>query len=239
MSHDLFDDEHLEALDSADQSQVDQLRTSAQIAATRTFGPFNDVPDSPFYAAEDLSPEQTWEQIAERVGLATVVAVIHGMEQRPLSVDAIRRLHEIIFLTTFPAHAGHLRNGTRKGVRHRLGHRRAAHRQERTRHGRRSGHAPSRAGLPRVQQRNRQAEATRRDRSSKTSCSLRSGSTPKVLSTHPFLDGNGRTAFTILQYALIRGGLSSVAWTTSTHTNARWESPCAATESSRMSLSRR
>lgn len=33
----------------------------------------------------------------------------------------------------------------------------------------------------------------------------------KVLSTHPFLDGNGRTAFTILQCALVRGGLACVA----------------------------
>jgi prophage maintenance system killer protein len=33
----------------------------------------------------------------------------------------------------------------------------------------------------------------------------------KVLSIHPFVDGNGRTAFTILQYALVRSGLACVA----------------------------
>ncbi len=33
----------------------------------------------------------------------------------------------------------------------------------------------------------------------------------KVLSIHPFVDGNGRTAFTILQYALVRSGLVCVA----------------------------
>ena len=32
----------------------------------------------------------------------------------------------------------------------------------------------------------------------------------KVLSTHPFLDGNGRTAFTILQYGLARSELACV-----------------------------
>jgi fido (protein-threonine AMPylation protein) len=33
----------------------------------------------------------------------------------------------------------------------------------------------------------------------------------KMLSAHPFLDGNGRTAFTILQYALARSDLPCVA----------------------------
>src|ERR1700690_1022157 len=71
---------------AADQNQVDQLRVSAQIAAARTFGPFNDAPDSPFYSADDLSPTQTWEQIAERVVLATTVAAVHGAARRPITV---------------------------------------------------------------------------------------------------------------------------------------------------------
>jgi prophage maintenance system killer protein len=33
----------------------------------------------------------------------------------------------------------------------------------------------------------------------------------KVLSIHPFVDGNGRTVFTLLQYALVRCGLACVA----------------------------
>jgi Fic family protein len=33
----------------------------------------------------------------------------------------------------------------------------------------------------------------------------------KVLSIHPFLDGNGRTAYALLQYALVRSRLICVA----------------------------
>lgn len=33
----------------------------------------------------------------------------------------------------------------------------------------------------------------------------------KILSTHTFLDGNGRTAFTLLQYALARNDLACIA----------------------------
>src|ERR1700722_562535 len=33
----------------------------------------------------------------------------------------------------------------------------------------------------------------------------------KALSIHPFLDGNGRTAFRLLQYALLRCGLACIA----------------------------
>ena len=211
MSHDLFDDEHLEALDSADQSQVDQLRASAQIAATRTFGPFNDVLDSPFYAAEDLSPTQTWEQIAEHVVLATTVAAIHGTAQRDISVEAICRLHEIIFRTTFPEHAGRLRQ-----------------RGEEARYGIVLGTAEQ----PVVKSERATAGARLQQRLQQLCDEFNSATAEqdqldavqlddlvfiavrlyaKMLSAHPFLDGNGRAAFTILQYALARSDLPCVA----------------------------
>jgi fido (protein-threonine AMPylation protein) len=211
VSDDLFDDEQLEALYPADQSQVDQLRGSAQIAAARTFGPFNDAPDSPFYSSDDLSPTQTWEQIAERVGLATVVAVTHGAAQRIITVDAIRRLHEIIFLTTFPEHAGRLRQ-RKEEVEYGIVVGTAEHpivKSERATAGARV--------VRRLEQvcrefndaiaKQKQLDAIAFEDLVFTAVRLYA----KVLSAHPFLDGNGRTAFTILQYALVRGGLSSVA----------------------------
>ena len=211
MSDDPFDDEHLKALDTADQGQVDQLRASAQIAATRTFGPFNDVPDSPFYTAEDLSPAQTWEQIAERVVLATAVAAIHGTAQRDISVEVICRLHEIIFRTTFPEHAGHLR---RRGEEARYGIVLGTAEQSVIK----SERATAGARLhQRLQQlcdefnsataEQDQLDAIRLDDLVFTAVRLYA----KTLSAHPFLDGNGRTAFTILQYALARSDLPCVA----------------------------
>ncbi len=209
--HDPFDDEHLEALYAADQSQVDQLRGSAEIAAAQTFGPFNDVPDSPFYAAEDLSPTQTWERIAERVGLATVLAVVHGVAKRPITVDAIRRLHEIIFVTTFPDHAGHLRKPKEEG-RYGVVLGTAEHPVVK------SERATAGARVPRrLEEICREFNETAAAQEQPDTIALDElvltavRFYAKVLSTHPFLDGNGRTAFTLLQYALVRSDLACVA----------------------------
>lgn len=211
MSDDLFDDEHLEALDAADQDQVDQLRASAQIAATRTFGPFNDVPDSPFYTAEDLTPEQTWEQIAERVVLATAVAAIHGTAQRDISVEAICRLHELIFQTTFPEHAGRLRQ---RGEEARYGIVLGTTEQPVVK----SERATAGARLQqRLQQLCRESNSAAAERDQLDAIQLDDlvfiavRLYAKTLSAHPFLDGNGRAAFTILQYALARSDLPCVA----------------------------
>jgi fido (protein-threonine AMPylation protein) len=211
VSNDLFDDEQLEALDAADQSQVDQLRGSAQIAAARTFGPFNDMPDSPFYSVEDLSPEQTWEQIAERVVLATTVAAVHGAARRPITVETIRRLHEIIFLTTFPEHAGRLRQRNEEGE---YGIVLGTAEQPIVKSERATAGARV---MPRLEQVCREFNKTAAEQDQSDPVALDAlvftvvRLYAKVLSTHPFLDGNGRTAFTILQYALTRSGLACVA----------------------------
>jgi len=209
--HDLFDDEHLEALYAADQTQVDQLRGSAEIAAAQTFGPFNDVPDSPFYSAQELSPAQTWEQIAERVGLATIVAVVHGVAQRSITVDAVRRLHEIIFVTTFPDHAGHLRKPKEEG-RYGVVLGTAEHPVVK------SERATAGARVPRrLEEICREFNETAAEQEQPDTIALDElvltavRFYAKVLSTHPFLDGNGRTAFTLLQYALVRSGLACVS----------------------------
>jgi fido (protein-threonine AMPylation protein) len=196
----LFDDEQLHALDAADQSQVDQLRDPAQIAAARTFGPFNDMPDSPFYSVEDLSPAQTWERIAEHVVLATTVAAVHGAARRPITVETIRRLHEIIFLTTFPEHAGRLRQRNEEGEYGIV----LGTAEQPIAKGERAT-AGARVGS-RLEQICREFNETvvEQDQSDPIALDALVFTAvrlyAKVLSTHPFLDGTGRTAVTILQY---------------------------------------
>jgi fido (protein-threonine AMPylation protein) len=209
--HDLPDDERLTALDAADQAQADQLLGSARAAAAQTFGPFNDSPDSPFYAAEDLSSELTWEHIAERVTLATSAAVVHGRAQRPITVNAIRDLHKIIFVTTFPEHAGRLRQ-----------------RNEEAQYGivlgtaerpiLQSARATAGSRVPkRLEQACTEFNETIAEQDKQNTATLVSlvfiavRLYAKILSIHPFLDGNGRTAFALLQYALVRCGLICVA----------------------------
>ena len=211
MSDDLFEDEHLKALYAADQSQVDELRASAQIAAAQTFGPFNDAPDSPFYSAKDLSPTQTWKRIAERVGLATVVAVVHGLARRPITVDAIRCLHEIIFVTTFPEHAGRLRKRNEEGA---YGIVLGTADEPIVKSERATAGARIVRRLEQIcdECNDTVAEQEQRDAivlGDPVFTAVRLYA--KVLSAHPFLDGNGRTAFTLLQYALMRNGLACVA----------------------------
>lgn len=209
--HDLFDDEQSAALDPADHAEFDDLLPSARAAAGQTFGPFNDLPDSPFYTAEELSPEETWERIAERVVLATCAAVVHGAAGRPITVETVRRLHELIFVTTFPEHAGRLRQ-----------------RGEEAQY----GIALGTAERPILQSSRATAGARVLKRLDRTCAEFNDAALAqdqrdamqldevvlpatrlyvKVLSIHPFLDGNGRTAYALLQYALVRSGLICVA----------------------------
>lgn len=210
-AHEPADDAPLRALNTADQAAVDRLLSAAQSAAAQTFGPFNDEPESPFYAAEGTTPQQTWEQIAERVALATTAAVAHGAARRPISAVDVRGLHEIAFTSTFPKDAGRLRVGGEEvqygiviGTRERPV----------------PSAARATAGV-RVPARLQKACAE----FNKAIEVIEAQETvlleevvfvavrlyTKVLSIHPFVDGNGRTAFTLLQYALVRCGLACVA----------------------------
>lgn len=209
--HDLFDDEQSAALEPADHAEVDDLLSSARAAAGQTFGPFNDLPDSPFYTAEELSPEETWERIAERVVLATCAAVVHGASGRPITVDAVRRLHEIIFVTTFPEHAGRLRQ---RGEEAQYGIVLGAAERPILQSARATAGARVLKRLDRACAEFNDAALAQDQRDA---MQLEEVVLPaarlyvKVLSIHPFLDGNGRTAYGLLQYALVRSGLICVA----------------------------
>lgn len=209
--HDLLDDDQSTAPDPADQAEADDLLSSAQAAAAQTFGPFNDQPDSPFYTAEEFSPEATWEQIAERVVLATRTAVVHGATGRPITVVAVRRLHEIIFETTFPEHAGRLRV---RGEEVQYGIVLGAAESPITQSARATAGARVLKRLERACAEFNEAALAQDQREA---MQLDEVVLPavrlyvKVLSIHPFLDGNGRTAYALLQYALIRSRLICVA----------------------------
>jgi fido (protein-threonine AMPylation protein) len=211
MSDDPFDGKQVEYLSAVGRIQLDQLRESAYAAAAQTFGPFNDAPDSPFYSAKDLSSTDTWEEIAERVVLAAGIAAAHGVARQPITVDAIRRLHELIFQTTFPDHAGRLRQRDEEAQ---YGIVLASSEQPIVKGERATAGARVQRRLEQVcREFNKtvaeqdQSDPITLDDLVLTAVRLYA----KVLSIHPFLDGNGRTAFTILQYALTRSELACVA----------------------------
>ena len=47
----------------------DAIELATRIATRQTFGPYYDEPESPFYEADGLTPEETWERLAEKVAL--------------------------------------------------------------------------------------------------------------------------------------------------------------------------
>jgi fido (protein-threonine AMPylation protein) len=208
---DLTGKEPFRALDDADQEAVDHLLNSARTAAAQTFGPFNDDEDSPFYAAEDASPEQTWERIAERVTLATTAAVVHGAAHRPISAADVSRLHEIVFATSFPEDAGRLR---RRGEEAQYGIVIGTREQPVLSHARATAGVRVSARLDKTCREFNDAVEALESRETVLLDELALAVVrlyAKVLSIHPFVDGNGRTVFTLLQYALVRCGLACVA----------------------------
>jgi fido (protein-threonine AMPylation protein) len=182
--------------------------TAARIAARQTFGPFVDEVDSPFYQAANLSPEETWERLAERVALVTAAAVLQGMRDEPLRRILFERWHAEVFGELFPERGGVLRTGRDQaqfGVL--LGTRDQPVAQTYVSTG--AHNLPRRldeicAAFDRFAGEDREyglrelvEEAVRLY--------------VRFLNLHPFEDGNGRVAYVLLQFALARLDLPAVA----------------------------
>jgi fido (protein-threonine AMPylation protein) len=206
-----LDESLLKLFPESARPEILALGEAARIAAKETFGPFNDAPESEFFAADDLSPESTWERLAESVALVGARAVVLALAGRSLTPDLICDLHERIFGELFPKWAGRLRSpkdpvtygiviGTRDDP---------EYREQRGTDGRRI-----RRRLDELCAKFNNA-ATKSDAESVSRLEdlIRPAARAycKLLSTHPFIDGNGRVAFLVLQFALIRMGLIAIA----------------------------
>jgi fido (protein-threonine AMPylation protein) len=76
----------------------------------QSFAGFHDKPESPFYQASGMTPEQTWEEATRRMAMV-ISDLFEEAANGPieLSIDSVRRWHALIFETTFPDDAGRLR----------------------------------------------------------------------------------------------------------------------------------
>lgn len=119
-----------------DSGRLAEFRAAATAAAELTFERFRDEPDSDYYQASGRTPERTWQEVRERVGLVSAEAVALAIQDATLTPGTFCGWHRSIFETTFPA-----------------------------------------ARL-----------------------------FAKLLSAHPFNDGNGRACYVALQFALVRLG---------------------------------
>ncbi len=182
------------------------LRSAASAAAELTFEQFRDEPDSDYYQASGLTPEQTWQEIRARVGVAAAEAVALGLEDATLTPELLCAWHRRIFETAFPEDAGRLRSG--RGV---------------TTYGyvagtkdapaNKTGRGTAARKLPRrllkvcEEFNGAAAEAEGSEESRLIDATFPAARLyAKLLSAHPWNDGNGRTCYVALQFALIRLG---------------------------------
>jgi prophage maintenance system killer protein len=193
-----------------------EVAAGALAAASATFATFADVEDSHYYRGPDLSPEETWQAITAEVGRVTAIAAVEAREGGVLTGVDFHQIHVAIFEPVF---------GDRTLPRR-------AYEQE-VSYGIVLGSYPD--GLRPQRQRGisgrslhrrlREISADLRKAVEASDAIDREGGTHRVfdatlpaarayarfLGAHPYWDGNGRTAFPILNFALIRLGLLAIA----------------------------
>lgn len=203
--------------------QVDELSEEergiaegALVAAQATFADFADCKDSHYYRAADLTPEETWRAITAEVARVTAIAAVEARDGAVLSTGDFHAIHTAIFEPVF---------GTATLAQREF--------EEDVNYGIVLGEFPD--DLLRERQRGISGRSLPR-RLREISSDLRAackesdeiderGESHRVieairpsvrayarfLGAHPYWDGNGRTAFPILNFALIRLGLLAIA----------------------------
>jgi fido (protein-threonine AMPylation protein) len=189
-----------------DPDRLTGFQAAATAAAELTFEQFRDEPDSDYYQAPGRTPEQTWQEVRERVGLVAADAVALALRDATLTPEVFVEWHRHIFMTTFPDDAGRVRSG--RGL---------------TTYGyvagikdapvNKTGRGTAARKLPRrlrkvCEEFNRAAgEAEAAESSQLIDATLPAARLyAKLLSAHPFNDGNGRVSYVALQFALVRLG---------------------------------
>jgi fido (protein-threonine AMPylation protein) len=187
------------------------------VADLSSFYGFRDKEPSPFYCAAGLTPQETWDEIlASLEELINRLVRVRESRRVEISVDAIADWHREIFKSTFPDDAGRFRYKDPAGQWEHVefgvdvGTRRS--RVVRWRSGRHP--ARIRHGLVTVIQQLDQATndleqmGSRRELLDATFIAGRLYA--RILSIHPFVDGNLRTAYVALSVTLLNLGLPMV-----------------------------
>jgi fido (protein-threonine AMPylation protein) len=202
----------VEALSDEEQS----IAQGALAAARATFAEFADARESHYYRALDLTPEETWRSITAEVARVTAIAAVDARDGGSLGARDFHAIHRAIFEPVFADKT----LGQRKyeeGVDYGIV---LGSFPDDLRYQRQGG--ISGRSLPR---RLREISADLRHATEKSDEMDRRGESHRLidairpaarayarfLGAHPYWDGNGRTAFPILNFALIRLGLLAVA----------------------------
>lgn len=192
------------------------IAKGALATAGTTFADFADAEESHYYRAADLSPKETWRAITAEVARVTAIAAVEARDGGSLSAGDFHAIHRAIFEPVFGDRTlapRRYEEGVSYGIV--LGDF-----PDDLRHKRQNG--ISGRSLPR---RLREISADLRRAFDESDAIDRRGESHRLidairpaarayarfLGAHPYWDGNGRTAFPILNFALIRLGLLAVA----------------------------
>lgn len=189
-----------------------KLAVPATEAARRSFAGFEERPKSDYQCAPGLTLEETWARVAEELGRVAALTTLEGYRDRSLSITDVELIHAAIFEPVFGERTLGFRAKSTDRVEFPIvmGTREAP--VLRSRHG--SGGRQVRQNLGRALALFEREVATL---GAKRSPALSEAALTavklyaKIIGIHPFFDGNGRTAWAVVSYALQRCGLVEIA----------------------------
>jgi hypothetical protein len=192
-----------------------QLAGAAIVAVQRTFAGFEERAGSEYHKAPGLTPEQTWTKVAEELGRVSALTTLEGYRDAPLEVADIELIHRGIFEPVFGEKTLSMRSARQDEVTYPIVLGDPEHPRPSARRG--SGGKQVRQNLGKalkIFEREVAELGARplRDRPTVSEAALPATKLyAKTIGIHPFFDGNGRTAWAVLSYALQRCGLVEVA----------------------------
>lgn len=193
-----------------------RIAEGALHAAAATFATFKDDPQSHYYQAPSKSPEETWSAIATEVGRVTTIAAVEALGGGHLSGDDFDAIHDGVFRPVFGDETLHRRRyeeAVAYGIVLGPSSQEPEFRRQKGISGRSLPKRLEAIASSLTVAFDQRDEAVARGEVRRVIDATRPASRAyaSFLSTHPYWDGNGRTAFPILTFALIRLGLLAVA----------------------------
>lgn len=193
-----------------------QIVKGVLATARATFANFSDSEESHYYQAPGLTPAETWQAVTAEVGRVTAIATVEASNGGELSASDFHAIHAGIFGPVFGAkmlgrrrfeqavsygivlgsYPDDLDHARQRGISGRSLDRRL-----------REISADLRKAFRQSDEIDARGESHRLIDAARPAARAYA----RFLGAHPYWDGNGRTAFPVLNFALVRLGLIAVA----------------------------